>query len=44
MIAHFEKSVLSGNIKAPPSKSVAHRYLISAFLSDGECSVENISL
>lgn len=44
MIAHFEKSVLSGNIKAPPSKSVAHRYLISAFLSGKECKVENISL
>lgn len=44
MIAHFEKSVLSGNIKAPPSKSVAHRYLISAFLLGGECCVENISL
>ena len=37
-------SVLKGTVKAPPSKSYAHRGVISAFLSGGECTVKNIHL
>ncbi len=35
-------SVAKGDINAPPSKSVAHRLLISAALSKGESVIENI--
>ena len=42
MTAKFEKSVLSGEISAPPSKSMAHRLLILAALSGGKCKVDNI--
>lgn len=34
---------LSGEIKAQPSKSVLHRALICAALSDGECEVKNVA-
>lgn len=44
MIAVFEKSVLSGKVKAPPSKSMAHRHLICAALSDDESIVKGIDL
>ena len=44
MIAEFMPCVPSGKVKAPPSKSAAHRYLISAFLSGGECRLDNIAL
>ena len=37
-------AVLKGTVKAPPSKSYAHRSVISAFLSGGECEVKNIQL
>jgi len=37
-------AVLKGTVKAPPSKSYAHRGVISAFLSGGECDVKNIHL
>ncbi len=37
-------SRLVGKVKAPPSKSFAHRAVISAFLSGGECTVRNLSL
>ncbi len=37
-------SHLSGRIKVPPSKSYAHRAVISAFLSGGECKVSNLNL
>lgn len=37
-------SVLSGTVKAPPSKSYAHRLLICAALSGEECSVSNVAL
>lgn len=37
-------SVLEGTVKIPPSKSFAHRAVISAFLSGGECVVRNIHL
>ncbi len=33
---------LSGSVKIPPSKSYAHRAIISAFLSGGDCKIENI--
>ena len=39
----IKPSVLSGTVKAPPSKSYAHRLLICAALSDRECNVENVS-
>lgn len=34
---------LSGRIAAPPSKSMAHRYLIAAALSDGKSHIRGIS-
>ena len=34
MTVVFEKSIASGRVKAPPSKSMAHRYLISAAFSN----------
>lgn len=38
MIIEINKSIAKGNISAPPSKSMAHRYIICAALSEG-CSV-----
>ena len=35
MIATFKPCKLSGTIDAPPSKSMAHRYLIGAALANG---------
>ena len=35
MTVGFEKSVATGRVKAPPSKSMAHRYLICGALSGG---------
>ena len=37
-------SRLVGKVKAPPSKSFAHRAVISAFLSGGECTIRNLVL
>lgn len=37
-----EKSIASGNCWAPPSKSMAHRYLIGAALCEKETIVNNI--
>ncbi len=37
-------SPLSGTVKIPPSKSFAHRAIISAFLSNSPCTVSNIEL
>lgn len=42
MTVKFEKSVLSGEASAPPSKSVAHRLLILAALTGGRCKVDNL--
>lgn len=42
MIATFGKSVLCGKIDAPPSKSMAHRYLIGAALSGEKCTLSGI--
>ncbi len=44
MIAEIEKCSLKGSIKAPPSKSMAHRLLICAALSGESVKIENISL
>ncbi len=41
MIASIEKSTAFGEIMAPPSKSMAHRYLICGALS-GESIIENV--
>ena len=42
MIVKFKPSVLSGSINAPPSKSMAHRYLIGAALSGKECLISDV--
>jgi 3-phosphoshikimate 1-carboxyvinyltransferase len=35
---------LSGTIQVPPSKSMAHRAVICAFLSEGESRIDNVEL
>lgn len=35
---------LSGSVTVPPSKSLAHRAVICAALSDGSCRIDNIAL
>jgi 3-phosphoshikimate 1-carboxyvinyltransferase len=40
----IEPTALSGKVKVPPSKSFAHRAVISAFLSGEECKISNIKL
>ena len=42
MIATFKPCKLSGNIDAPPSKSMAHRYLIGAALSKETCVLSGV--
>lgn len=42
MTAHIQKSILSGGISAPPSKSMSHRLLILAAMSGGACKVDNL--
>ncbi len=42
MRAVFEKSVLSGTVKAPPSKSMAHRLVIAAALSGGHVKINGV--
>ena len=42
MTAHFLPCVMKGTIAAPPSKSMAHRYLISAALSGSKCELSGI--
>ena len=42
MRAVFEKSRLSGTVKAPPSKSAAHRLIISAALAGGQSEIRGI--
>ncbi|MEM0089932.1 MAG: 3-phosphoshikimate 1-carboxyvinyltransferase [Nitrososphaerota archaeon] len=36
-------SVISGRVRAPPSKSYSHRAIIAASMTDGECVVKNVS-
>ena len=43
MIARFEPSTAKGTVIAPPSKSMAHRYLICAGLSKGESVIRNVA-
>lgn len=40
----IKPSGLSGEINVPPSKSMAHRALICAFLADGTSEIDNIEL
>lgn len=42
MIAEFKPCKLSGTISAPPSKSMAHRYLIGAALSNKKCHISGV--
>lgn len=42
MIAAFKPGVLKGTIDAPPSKSMAHRYLIGAALSGRQCTLTGV--
>lgn len=42
MIANFRPCSLRGKIDAPPSKSMAHRYLIGAALSGQKCLLSGI--
>ncbi len=44
MTADIIKSKASGTVMAPPSKSMAHRYLICAGLSNGTSMISNIAL
>lgn len=43
MKVRIKKGIARGTVCAPPSKSMAHRLLICAGLSDGECVVHGIS-
>ena len=42
MIATFKSCKLSGTVEAPPSKSMAHRYLIGAALSKQPCVLSGV--
>ena len=42
MIANIEPSKALGSIKVPPSKSLAHRYIICAALAKGESHISNV--
>ena len=42
MIATFNPCSLHGTIDAPPSKSMAHRYLIGAALSGKKCTLRGV--
>ena len=42
MIATFKPCFLHGTTDAPPSKSMAHRYLVGACLSGHKCTLEGI--
>ena len=44
MIAAFTPCRLAGTIEAPPSKSMAHRYLIAAALSGQPCTLSGVDL
>ena len=42
MIATFKPSVLNGSVSAPPSKSMAHRFLIGAALTGQKCTLTGV--
>lgn len=44
MIAHIKPSHIAGKVTVPPSKSMAHRALISSSLAAGTSIIRNISL
>ncbi|MGN1052532.1 MAG: 3-phosphoshikimate 1-carboxyvinyltransferase, partial [Candidatus Scatosoma sp.] len=44
MNVRIEKSRLQGEITAPPSKSVAHRFLLAAALAEGNSAIDNVAL
>ena len=43
MTVKIKPSLLKGAIKAPPSKSMSHRYLICAGLARGESVIKNVA-
>lgn len=43
-IKRIESKMLRGTVAVPPSKSVAHRAIIAAALSGGDCVIENVSM
>ena len=43
MQATIVPGIAQGTVLAPPSKSMAHRYMIAAALSDGKSLIDNIS-
>lgn len=43
-ITRIEPEMLKGKVVVPPSKSVAHRAIISAGLSGDACKIENVSM
>lgn len=43
-IVRIEPNMLTGTVKIPPSKSVAHRAILSAALSKGECCIRNVAM
>ena len=43
MIVNIEKGRAKGSVQAPPSKSMAHRFLICAALADGESVIHGMS-
>ncbi|MCR4955213.1 MAG: 3-phosphoshikimate 1-carboxyvinyltransferase [Lachnospiraceae bacterium] len=43
MIKRIEKAVAKGDITAPPSKSLSHRYIICAALAKGRSVIKNVS-
>ena len=44
MNAIIEQSIAKGSVTAPPSKSLAHRYIICAALSNGVSKIRNVDL
>ena len=40
----IQPSSLNGKVKIPPSKSLSHRVVIAAGLSNGECMIDNICM
>ena len=43
-IVHIEPNMLKGTVKVPPSKSIAHRAILSAALSKGDCCIKNVAM
>ncbi len=43
-IVRIEPNMLTGTVKVPPSKSIAHRAILAAALSQGSCRISNIAM